>query len=110
MDVRITAPEVVDDATYSLTVRIENKGKIAVPVQGKWAVGNAGGRIENSNLEPGVVRLFTQEFKISQNEVIQVVLANVGTYTLPVRYCKGADFEVTGITNEPIFILCRQEQ
>ena len=103
MDVRITAPEVVDDGTYSLTVRIENKGKIAVPVQGKWTIGNADGWIENINLEPGVVRLFTQEFKINQNEVIQVVLANVGTYTLPVRYYKGAVVEVTGITNEPIF-------
>lgn len=103
--VSITAPEVVDDATYSFTVKMENKGKIAVSVSGKWAVGSVSGKIEDTRqqLEPGDVRLFTQEFRVSQNEVIQVVLANIGTYTLPVRYCKGADFEVTDITHEPIF-------
>ncbi|MFH1961626.1 MAG: peptidoglycan DD-metalloendopeptidase family protein [bacterium] len=104
--VGIAAPEMVDDGTHSFTVRMENKGKAAVLIKGEWSVGSVGGKIGEVSplvLEPGGVKLFTQEFRISRDEMILVVLTNIGTYTLPVRYCPCADFVITDVITEPVF-------
>ncbi len=91
-------------------MRIENKGKVAVPVMGKWAV-NSGDSITNGTigealslvLKPGEVRLLTQEFRINCDAIILVVLTDIGTYTLPIQYSQCADIMITDIITEPAF-------